>query len=284
VTLYISDLDGTLLDSAGGLSAFSRDGLNNLIDSGCLFTVASARSVVSMQRILEGLRLRLPVIEFNGACISDPATGAHLIANTLDWDIAEEVTRIAESIDLHPFHSTISDGRDNLFPAAMHNPGTEWYINDREYHRDPRMQRLPFDPGQKRFHDLVCLTYIESEYRMTELEAALSDASSVAGSVAINRFENHYSPGWHWLTVHDVRAKKHIAARQLAEQFAPDAEELVAFGDNLNDLSLFAASDRCYAVLDAVDRVKNVATGIIGSNDEDAVVRKIMKERRTPNA
>ena len=52
--LYISDLDGTLLRNDGGISVFSRDTLNSMIADGLPFTVASARSVVSMKMILAG--------------------------------------------------------------------------------------------------------------------------------------------------------------------------------------------------------------------------------------
>ena len=73
--LYISDLDGTLLQGDATLSPYSRQLLNSLLQEGLPFTVASARSIVSMQPILKDVALSLPVIEFNGAFISDLATG-----------------------------------------------------------------------------------------------------------------------------------------------------------------------------------------------------------------
>lgn len=48
---------------------------------------------------------------------------------------------------------------------------------------------------------------------------------------------------------------------------------MVAFGDNLNDLPLFAAADESYAVSNAHERVRATATGVIASNAENAVVR-----------
>ena len=67
IPLYISDLDGTLLRPDGALSDYSRDGLNGLIADGMHFTVATARSVVSIRQLLQGLQLSLPVINLNGA-------------------------------------------------------------------------------------------------------------------------------------------------------------------------------------------------------------------------
>jgi len=82
-TLYISDLDGTLLNNSAELSAYSKTTLQAMLADGLIFTVASARSVVAMQQMMAGLTLPLPVIEFNGAFISDLATGRHEVVNNI---------------------------------------------------------------------------------------------------------------------------------------------------------------------------------------------------------
>lgn len=48
---------------------------------------------------------------------------------------------------------------------------------------------------------------------------------------------------------------------------------LVVFGDEENDVDLFEAADEAYAVANAADVLKAVATGVIGANDEDGVAR-----------
>ena len=50
-TLYVSDLDGTLLGNDTSLSQYSKDTLNAMLDQGLLFTVASARSIASLVRL-----------------------------------------------------------------------------------------------------------------------------------------------------------------------------------------------------------------------------------------
>ena len=67
MSLYVSDLDGTLLDRNARLSDITRYGLTRLLDAGLTFTVATARHVSSVRQILEGLPLQLPVISSNGA-------------------------------------------------------------------------------------------------------------------------------------------------------------------------------------------------------------------------
>lgn len=54
---------------------------------------------------------------------------------------------------------------------------------------------------------------------------------------------------------------------------------MVSFGDAINDIPMFRISDECYAVKNAVEELKKIATGIIDSNDEDGVAKWL--ENRT---
>lgn len=62
------------------------------------------------------------------------------------------------------------------------------------------------------------------------------------------------------------------------------AERLVVFGDNHNDLPMFEVADESYAVSNAVPAVLEAATGVIGSNDEDAVACWIAEDFAGPPA
>ena len=52
---------------------------------------------------------------------------------------------------------------------------------------------------------------------------------------------------------------------------------MVSFGDAINDIPMFQVSDECYAVSNAVDELKKIATGIIESNEEDGVARWLQR-------
>jgi HAD superfamily hydrolase (TIGR01484 family) len=94
--LYVSDLDGTLLRNNATLSEFSKRTLRDLIKQGVHFTVASARSLVSIRNFLDGVPLHLPVIAFNGAFISDLETGKHRIINHLNQSIVPELYELVK--------------------------------------------------------------------------------------------------------------------------------------------------------------------------------------------
>ena len=129
-SLYVSDLDGTLIRRNASLSAFSEAALREMLDAGLLFTVARARSVVSMQGILRGLPLRLPVIEFNGAFLSDLATGRHETVTALEPAIAEDVYALALHHSMAPFVSSFDGTEDRVHYAAAANAGMHWYLED----------------------------------------------------------------------------------------------------------------------------------------------------------
>ena len=74
-TLYVTDLDGTLLNTKDKVSSFSIQTINSLVDKGMLFTYATARSLVSASVVTEGLSTNIPVIAYNGAFIFQPSTG-----------------------------------------------------------------------------------------------------------------------------------------------------------------------------------------------------------------
>ena len=61
-TLYVSDLDGTLLNSRDEISPHSLWIINGLIEKGMKFTYATARSLSSASKVTRGLSLHIPVI------------------------------------------------------------------------------------------------------------------------------------------------------------------------------------------------------------------------------
>jgi hydroxymethylpyrimidine pyrophosphatase-like HAD family hydrolase len=119
--LYISDLDGTLL-ADDATSRKPPRGLLRILRAGVPFTVASARSIVSIRHTLGDLPLTLPVIEINGAFITDYATARHQAVN----DIGKElIATVYSRIDRHgcvPILSAFDGARDRVYYSVLANP------------------------------------------------------------------------------------------------------------------------------------------------------------------
>ena len=77
--------------------------------------------------------------------------------------------------------------------------------------------------------------------------------------LAIHFTENKYSPGWYWITIHSVKAQKHLAIKNLLAIIHRENHEVIVFGDNINDISMFMVADRSYAVSNAKEEIKELA-------------------------
>jgi len=274
--LYISDLDGTLLSNDGQLSSNSRKALQELLDDGLAFSVASARSVVSMRPILSGLRFSLPVIEFNGAFISDIETGRHEIVNSIDPDVSRDIYGLMQRFGRSPFVSTFDGKADRQYYSESTNDGEHFYVSNRVENKDHRLRQTA-DLASALREQVVCLTAIAEGDRLGELEIAIKEQHGE--QVELHLFENQYSPGWYWLTVHDRRATKDQAIRLMSETYGMSGHALVVFGDQLNDVRMFQAATEAVAVANAHPDVIRHATRVIGPNHEDSVVDFIREHR-----
>lgn len=267
--LFVSDLDGTLLDSQERLSAYSRAELARLLECGLPFTVASARSIWSIKPILDDLPLTLPVIEFNGAFISDLRTGAHQFCHSIAPDIVTEIMARADEFGLPPFLSTFNGDEDHLYYTKPVNVGMTWYVDSRERTQDPRLRQVN-DLTPCLQEQVVCVTVIGEGPEVRELNDWAHER--FPGLVQLNCYDHFYSPSW-WLTVHDLRATKAEALRVLAEDQGISCADVTVFGDETNDIPMFKVAGRSVAVENARPEVKEHADLVIGPCDADSVVK-----------
>ncbi len=268
--LFVSDLDGTLLGPDARISDFTRRELTRLLDAGLPFTVASARSVVSMQLILGDLPLSLPVIEFNGAFISDLKTGAHRACYPLAPEIVSEVVAHAEREGVPPFISSFDGRQDRLYYTNVRNAGMGWYVENRRAAGDSRLARVP-DLTPHLQEQVVCLTLTAERDRLTPLGDWVR--SGYGARVQVLLMGNAHSRGWHWLTIHDAKATKANALMTVAADCGVALENVTVFGDHVNDIPMFAVAGHAVAMANAEEEAKRHAHEIIGSNEGDSVVK-----------
>lgn len=80
-TLYVSDLDGTLLTPECRISPFTANTINSLVKSGMLFSFATARSRNTALKVTKGIDCRLPMIAYNGVFTADYKSGEILLSS-----------------------------------------------------------------------------------------------------------------------------------------------------------------------------------------------------------
>ena len=103
-TLYVSDLDGTLLNSQQQTSTYTNQTIEKLVDQGMLFSYATARSYYSAKPATKGLSAKIPLILYNGAFIIDNQSQEILVSN---FFLKEEVNDLAHYFNQKDFYPIV---------------------------------------------------------------------------------------------------------------------------------------------------------------------------------
>ena len=112
-TLYVSDLDGTLLRSDETISDYTCSVINSLVAKGMYFSYATARSFITAKKVTKGIQVRIPLIVYNGAFVIDNVTEQILIANYFD----ASVTEVLEDLFAHGVYPIVYaqlDGKERF--------------------------------------------------------------------------------------------------------------------------------------------------------------------------
>lgn len=269
-TLFITDLDGTLLGRDDRISPTGLKTLNALIEGGLSLTYATARSLSSASRVTSGLHLCLPVIVYNGAFIRDPVTAQNLYSVSFFPVLRARIQSIAAHLALSPLVYSFVEGRERVsWLPSRENDGIRRYLSQRG--GDPRLRPLE-DETALYAGDVFYYTFIGEQASLLPL---YEEVSQLEGCRCVFQQEL-YRPEY-WCELMPAQATKAEAARKLKELLG--FERIVAFGDAINDIPLFEAADEAYAVDNAAEPLKRIATGVIGANDADGVAR-FLKARR----
>ena len=131
-TLFLTDLDGTLLNSNAQLSDFSKSGLNKLIKKGMLFSLATARTFATVVDLFEGVNLNLPFILMNGVVIYDPVEQKNVVLHSVNTDDAKFVVGCYEKHNKYPMLYFMRDGCIEIVYKSDDNPYKMSYVSQRD--------------------------------------------------------------------------------------------------------------------------------------------------------
>ncbi len=269
--LYVTDLDGTLLNRQDRVSPFSVRVINELVEKGLLFTYATARSLVSASKVTEGLDTRIPVIAYNGAFILQPAGGEILSREDFRPEERSLVRETLERRRISPLVYSLIDGAEKVSWIPRHeNDGVRRYLSQRP--GDPRFR--PVDSKNELYQgEIFYFTCIGEKEELQPVYEFFSGDARYRCTLQQELYRPEY-----WCEIMPAGASKSNAVRKLRDLWG--CSRVVSFGDAVNDIPLFEISDECYAVSNAVDELKAVATGVIESNEEDGVAKWLARNAK----
>ena len=264
-TLFLSDLDGTLIGHDLVVPPDSAAGIHAAIARGDGFAAATARTPATVSKILAPIRGMLPAIVMNGAGIFDFEKGEYLCLRTLSLQKEREVRAILGHIGVNAFLYTVKGSHIDVYYREPESMSQRMFreVRTGSPYKTFVEGEAP-DSAQRLF--FCAIESEERTARMTEELAALE-------GIRFYRYRDVHDPENWYVEIYDASASKAAGVRFLRERYGFD--RVVAFGDNLNDLPLFEAADEGYAVANAVPALKEAATGVLEEADTAAVGRFI---------
>ncbi len=268
-TLYISDMDGTLLQSNGKMSEYTKEKLNEFYAKGIPFAVATARSMVSATPLLEGVHFAAPIVLMNGVFVYDTETKKAVKYHEIPYSALQRILDCFYEKNLHPFMFLYSDDyKLSIKYTEFDNGGMKEFYDMRVDMLDGRFTQTDdltvIEKGQ---HPVYVNYYALPEF-LDEIVEKLKSISEIDFAY----YKDSYSDDW-LVEIYSHTASKANGAKEIAEIIG--AEKITAFGDNLNDLVMLGGADTAVAVENAVPLVKEIADIVIGNNNDDSVVKYI---------
>ncbi|MFQ5482469.1 MAG: HAD family hydrolase [Nitrospinaceae bacterium] len=266
--LFVSDLDGTLLEPGGVLPGESVARLNRLIDAGLNFSIATARTYDAAHPVLNGVRFNLPVILFNGVFLTEFHTGHNLISTPfIRRDVVHGIMELLHPRTLDPFIYTFGE-TNRLLHRRAGNIGAQRYLNSLE--------------GDRRLCAVQHYEFLDGEqiagFLLIDIPGVLDPVyqelrTRFKGDLNLYFAEDIAFPGYYWLQVFHAEADKGRMLRRLAERTGFPLAKVVVFGDYLNDLEMFEAAGKAVAVANALPEVREAAGHVIAANAEQGVLK-----------
>ncbi len=258
-TLYITDLDGTLLDRNQTVSEYTKTVLNALYARGTRVTYATARSLETSAIATQGVNFGFPRMVYNGAFIRD-GDGSAILTNTFDGAGRAIIDKLL-SCGLSPIVYSLIGGREKFsYVHKLLSAGEKMFISTRQscVRNNPVLDTRELYDG-----DIFYIVCIDEAAKLEPLYEVFKTEFGCVLSV---------DPYLHntWLEIMPKTATKANAVKWLKSKYN---FKVTVFGDGKNDIDMFRAADESYAMENAVPELKAVATAVIGKNTDDGVAK-----------
>lgn len=250
------DLDGTLLDPSGQVSAHTAQVLRQ---SGLAITLVSARAPLEMMGAIQALQLTSPQIAFNGGLLFQPGQSKLLHATPIPLTAVSQVLAVMR----HQFPQV----------SCSYYTATHWYTQrlDRGVIMESQLtgQQAQVQPDLPPDAIFKIMLIMFDEATMTALQQAL--LALKLPTISIKRSGQLYLE----ITSRQAQKSTGIAAVFAAKQLVK--AETAAFGDGENDLPMLQAVGVPIVMGNARPDIKAYGQYVTKSNAADGVAYGVQK-------
>ncbi|MBC8229169.1 HAD family phosphatase [bacterium] len=266
--LIAIDIDGTLLNTQSTITERNYSTLKKAISQGIIVALCTGRSYFMAQKVVGEFDFELPLVLHNGAEIVNSSDG-QMIEH---WPLAQEVARqgviLMKQFSLEPIVYDFHEGKHKLVYESI-NPTNEAYVRymstkESILHKtDDLISYIDHNPMQ--------LVAIHQESIIRNAMPILKNHIDANVFTSGRLFNLEY---W-FLEVLQSGASKATAVEHLAKLHNIEQKEIMAIGDNFNDLEMMEYAHLSIAMKNAPDEVKAVADFVTESNNDDGVAQAI---------
>lgn len=266
--LFVSDLDGTLLNSKTEVSDVTAEIINREIEKGLNFTISTARTPATALKIIEKLNLKMPVMLMNGVLVYDMEQKKYIQKAVLDETVVMTLLGLIKTRGLNCFLYGLKADEFLAYYDSVDSTALNYFRNEYIMKYDKKFTEVE-DLSLIAGNDIIYCMLREPKERLEGLYRELS----VVKGIKAEFYADIYSDENYMLEIFSEQASKKEALAYLRSKEHYDS--VISFGDNMNDMALKNASDYFYAVSNAHPDIQNMADAVIPSNDEDGVARFI---------
>lgn len=262
IKLIALDLDGTLLNSDHGISEANKKMIRAYKKRGCRFVLCTGRPFIGITAIIEALGLEGQgyAVSFNGSVIHDLASNEIVHNRPLPFRDLLEIDRLSHAIgvDYH-IQSTAGIFTTN-HEINVHTAFDSWLNKSRINVR--KLEELHSTAINK-------VLFVSEPARLDQKIAEVPDH--------FRRKYNLMKSLDCFYEFLDKRANKGTALNVVADRLGILPEEVMAIGDNDNDVSMLAYAGISVAMGNGSEKAKAIADFVTKSNDEDGVAYALEK-------
>lgn len=265
-TLYVTDLDGTLLRNDATLSPYTVETLNRLISRGMMISAATARGTIGVEVIqLDRIHFRLPLIILGGVLLYDLYRRRIIHCCEMSAQTVAAVLEVFHSLKRKPQLYRRRGNEVHIYYTDLNTLEAEFV--ERVDSQGRGFDRFYHKVGQLRNSPAIFFSCQGTEEQQAKLAKNLAH---IAGIRVMLYRDTYHEDNW-FVEICREDAVKGRTLERLRERLR--ADRVVAFGDNANDLSMFQVADLACSVANATEQAKNASDLVILSNEDDGVAK-----------
>lgn len=279
VKLIAIDMDGTLLTPEHSITPRTILAINKALEQGIQVVIATGRAFYEAHGIVREYDLNIPYICLNGAQIRNEQ---HEIVENypMNNELITEVTDVFKSEDVFYqvytdraiYTTSIERDIDIFIELAEQSGGNPDVEKIRRLMRE-RMAKTSL----KEVENYREIYEREDEHVLKFLAASSNKPKLIRTKSYLNEIDQLAVSSSSYGNVEVTRkdAQKGIALEKIAEELNVDLKDVMAIGDNLNDISMLKRAGTAVAMGNATSEVKAIADVVTGTNIEDGVATAI---------